>query len=255
MALRMIPIKQTFQKMERLARDLARSCVKKVQFATSGEDTELDRTVVEEIADPLVHMVRNSMDHGLESAAERLAAGKPEFGTVHLSAYHQGSNIVTELRDDGRGIDPEKIYKKAVEKGVIAPNTVLSRDEILALIFAPGFSTAEKVTAVSGRGVGMDVVKRNIDRLRGKIEIDSTVGKGAVFKNKLPLTMAIIDGLVVRVGADKFILPATSVLMALRPTREAISTINGTGEVMELRGKIMPLHRLHRRFGIPADSE
>ena len=255
MALRMIPIKQTFQKMERLARDLARSCVKKVQFATSGEDTELDRTVVEEIADPLVHMVRNSMDHGLESAAERLAAGKPETGTVHLSAYHQGSNIVIELRDDGRGIDPEKIYRKAVEKGVIAPNAVLSRDEILALIFAPGFSTAEKVTAVSGRGVGMDVVKRNIDRLRGKIEIDSTVGKGAVFKIKLPLTMAIIDGLVVRVGTDKFILPATSVLMALRPTREAISTINGTGEVMELRGKIMPLHRLHRRFGIPADSE
>ena len=255
MALRMIPIKQTFQKMERLARDLARSCVKKVQFATSGEDTELDRTVVEEIADPLVHMVRNSMDHGLESAADRIAAGKPEYGTVHLSAYHQGSNIVIELRDDGRGIDPEKIYRKAVEKGVIAPNAVLSRDEILALIFAPGFSTAEKVTAVSGRGVGMDVVKRNIDRLRGKIEIDSTVGQGAVFKIKLPLTMAIIDGLVVRVGSDKFILPATSVLMALRPTREAISTIHGTGEVMELRGKIMPLHRLHRRFGIPADSE
>ena len=255
MALRMIPIKQTFQKMERLARDLARSCVKKVQFATAGEDTELDRTVVEEIADPLVHMVRNSMDHGLESPADRLAAGKPECGTVHLSAYHQGSNIVIELRDDGRGIDPEKIYRKAVEKGVIAPNAVLSRDEILALIFAPGFSTAEKVTAVSGRGVGMDVVKRNIDRLRGKIEIDSTVGKGAVFKIKLPLTMAIIDGLVVRVGADKFILPATSVLMALRPSRESISTINGTGEVMELRGKIMPLHRLHRRFGIPADSE
>jgi len=255
MALRMIPIKQTFQKMERLARDLARSCVKKVQFATAGDDTELDRTVVEEIADPLVHMVRNSMDHGLESPADRLAAGKPETGTVHLSAYHQGSNIVIELRDDGRGIDPEKIYRKAVEKGVIAPNAVLSRDEILALIFAPGFSTAEKVTAVSGRGVGMDVVKRNIDRLRGKIEIDSAVGRGSTFKIKLPLTMAIIDGLVVRVGADKFILPATSVLMAMRPTREAISSIHGSGEVMELRGKIMPLHRLHRRFRITADSE
>jgi two-component system chemotaxis sensor kinase CheA len=255
MALRMIPIKQTFQKMERLARDLARRCVKKVQFATAGEDTELDRTVVEEIADPLVHMVRNSMDHGLESPAERIAAGKSETGTVHLSAYHQGSNIVIELRDDGRGIDPDKIYRLAVKKGVISPNAVLSREEILALIFAPGFSTAEKVTAVSGRGVGMDVVKRNIDRLRGKIEIDSAVGRGSTFKIKLPLTMAIIDGLVVRVGTDKFILPATSVLMALRPTREAISTINGTGEVMELRGKIMPLHRLHRRFGIPADSE
>jgi two-component system chemotaxis sensor kinase CheA len=255
MALRMIPIKPTFQKMERLARDLARSCVKKVQFSTEGEDTELDRTVVEEIADPMVHMVRNAMDHGLEGPEERLQAGKPETGTVHLSAYHQGSNIVIELRDDGRGINPEKIYKKAVEKGVIAPNAQLSREEIFALIFAPGFSTAEKVTAVSGRGVGMDVVKRNIEKLRGKIEIESEVGKGSVFKIKLPLTMAIIDGLVVRVGTDKFILPATSVQMALRPTQESITTIHGSGEVLELRGRIMPLHRLHRRFGIPADSE
>jgi two-component system, chemotaxis family, sensor kinase CheA len=255
MALRMIPIKPTFQKMERLARDLARSCVKKVQFSTEGDETELDRTVVEEIADPLVHMVRNAMDHGLEGVEERIAAGKPETGTVHLSAYHQGSNIVIELRDDGRGINPEKIYKKAVEKGVIAPNASLTREEIFALIFAPGFSTAEKVTAVSGRGVGMDVVKRNIEKLRGKIEIESEVGQGSVFKVKLPLTMAIIDGLVVRVGSDKFILPATSVQMALRPTQESISTIHGTGEVLDLRGRIIPLHRLHRRFGIPADSE
>ncbi len=255
MALRMIPIKPTFQKMERLARDLARSCVKKVQFSTDGEDTELDRTVVEEIADPMVHMVRNAMDHGLEPSEERVAAGKPETGSVHLSAYHQGSNIVIELRDDGRGINPEKIYKKAVEKGIIAPNATLSREEIFALIFAPGFSTAEKVTAVSGRGVGMDVVKRNIEKLRGKIEIESEVGKGSIFKIKLPLTMAIIDGLVVRVGQDKFILPATSVQMALRPTQESITTIHGSGEVLELRGRIMPLHRLHRRFGIPADNE
>jgi two-component system chemotaxis sensor kinase CheA len=255
MALRMIPIKPTFQKMERLARDLARSCVKKVNFGTSGDETELDRTVVEEIADPLVHMVRNAMDHGLEPAEERIAAGKPEAGTVHLSAYHQGSNIVIELRDDGRGINPDRIFKKAVEKGVIAANAVLSREEIFNLIFAPGFSTAEKVTAVSGRGVGMDVVKRNIEKLRGKIEIDSEVGRGSVFKVKLPLTMAIIDGLVVRVGQDRFILPTTSVQMALRPARETISTIQGTGEVMELRGRIMPLHRLHRRFNIPADSE
>ncbi len=255
MALRMIPIKPTFQKMERLARDLARSCVKKVNFATSGDETELDRTVVEEIADPLVHMVRNAMDHGLEPADERVAAGKPEFGSVHLCAYHQGSNIVIELRDDGRGINPDKVFKKAVEKGIIAPNASLSREEIFNLIFAPGFSTAEKVTAVSGRGVGMDVVKRNIEKLRGKIEIESEVGKGSVFKIKLPLTMAIIDGLVVRVGQDRFILPTTSVQMALRPTQEAISTVQGTGEVMDLRGRILPLHRLHRRFNIPADAE
>jgi two-component system chemotaxis sensor kinase CheA len=255
MALRMIPIKPTFQKMERLARDLARSCVKKVNFSTDGDETELDRTVVEEIADPLVHMVRNAMDHGLEPAEDRVAAGKPEAGTVHLSAYHQGSNIVIELRDDGRGINPEKILKKAREKGIISPNAVLTREETFNLIFAPGFSTAEKVTAVSGRGVGMDVVKRNIEKLRGKIEIESEVGKGSVFKIKLPLTMAIIDGLVVRVGQDRFILPTTSVQMALRPAKETISTVQGTGEVMELRGRIMPLHRLHRRFNIPADTE
>ena len=254
MSLRMIPIKPTFQKMERLARDLARDFGKKVVFTTSGEDTELDRTVVEEIGDPLVHMVRNALDHGLEPPTARIDAGKPETGALMLRAYHQGSNIVIELQDDGRGIDPEKIYRKGVEKGLVAAGTVLSREETLALIFAPGFSTAEKITAVSGRGVGMDVVKRNIEKLRGKIEISSEVGRGSVFKIKLPLTMAIIDGLVVRVGEDRFILPSTSVQMALRPTRENISTIHGKGEVLDLRGKFVPIHRLHQRFGIPADA-
>lgn len=254
MSLRMIPIKPTFQKMERLARDLARDFGKKVAFATSGEDTELDRTVVEEIGDPLVHMVRNALDHGLEPAAERVATGKPETGTLHLKAYHQGSNIVIELQDDGRGIDPDKIYRKAVERGMFPAGTQLSRDEILALIFAPGFSTAEKITAVSGRGVGMDVVKRNIEKLRGKIEIVSEVGHGSTFKVKLPLTMAIIDGLVVRVGEDRFILPSTSVQMALRPHRENISTVHGKGEVLDLRGKFVPIHRLNRRFGIPGEA-
>lgn len=255
MSLRMIPIKQSFQKMERLARDLARDFSKKVSFVTSGEETELDRTVVEEIGDPLVHMVRNALDHGLELPATRLAAGKPEVGTLHLKAYHQGSNIVIELQDDGRGIDPERIYKKAVEKGIIADGAALSREETLALIFAPGFSTAEKVTSVSGRGVGMDVVKRNIEKLRGKIEITSQIGQGSTFKIKLPLTMAIIDGLVVRVGEDRFILPSTSVQRALRPTREMISTVHGQGEVLELRGKLVPIHRLHRRFGIAHQAD
>ncbi len=254
MALRMIPIKPTFQKMERLARDLARDFGKKVSFVTSGEDTELDRTVVEEIGDPLVHMVRNALDHGLESAADRLAHGKPEAGTLHLRAYHQGSNIVVELQDDGRGIDPERICRKAKEKGLIAEGAQLSREEIFALLFAPGFSTAEKVTSVSGRGVGMDVVKRNIEKLRGKIEIDSTVGRGSTFKIKLPLTMAIIDGLVVRVGADRFILPSTSVQRALRPMRDTISTVHGQGEVLDLRGKFIPIHRLHARFGLSAEA-
>ncbi|MEO7347886.1 MAG: chemotaxis protein CheA [Opitutaceae bacterium] len=254
MALRMIPIKPTFQKMERLARDLARDVGKKVAFVTSGEETELDRTVVEEIGDPLVHMVRNALDHGLETPSARVAAGKPEIGSVQLKAFHQGSNIVIELRDDGRGIDPDRILRKAIEKGLVLEGAQLTRDEILALIFAPGFSTAEKVTAVSGRGVGMDVVKRNIERLRGKIEISSEVGKGSIFKIKLPLTMAIIDGLVVRVGQDRFILPSTSVQMALRPSRESISTIHGQGEVLDLRGHFVPIHRLHRRFNIVGDA-
>ena len=254
MSLRMIPIKPTFQKMERLARDLARDFGKKVSFGTSGEDTELDRTVVEQIGDPLVHMVRNALDHGLEAPAERAAAGKSEIGSLLLRAYHQGSNIVIELQDDGRGIDPEKIHQKAVERGLVTAGVPMAREEILALIFMPGFSTAEKITAVSGRGVGMDVVKRNIEKLRGKIEISSHVGRGSVFKIKLPLTMAIIDGLVVRVGEDRFILPSTSVQMALRPTRENISTIHGKGEVLDLRGRFLPIHRLNQRFGIAGDA-
>jgi two-component system chemotaxis sensor kinase CheA len=255
MSLRMIPIKPTFQKMERLARDLSRDFGKKVNFSVTGEDTELDRTVVEDIGDPLVHMVRNSLDHGLETTAQRIAAGKSEHGNVCLKAYHEGGNIVIELSDDGRGINPEKILSKAKKQGLISENAQLSKEEILNLIFLPGFSTAEKVTAVSGRGVGMDVVRRNIEKLRGKIEIDSEVGTGSTFRIRLPLTMAIIDGLVVRVGEDRFILPSTSVQMALRPTRDALCTVQGTGEVLDHRGKILPLHRLHRRFGIAGAIE
>ncbi len=251
MSLRMIPVKPTFQKMERLARDLSRDFGKKVNFHVSGEDTELDRTVVEDIGDPLVHMVRNSMDHGLEMPAERVAAGKSETGNVNLKAYHEGGSIVIELSDDGRGINPEKVLSKAKKQNLIPENAQLSKEEILNLIFLPGFSTAEKVTAVSGRGVGMDVVRRNIEKLRGKIEIDSEVGRGSIFRIKLPLTMAIIDGLVVRVGEDRFILPSTSVQMALRPAAEALSTVHGRGEVLDHRGKILPIHRLHRRFMIP----
>jgi len=255
MSVRLVPIKPTFQKMERLVRDLARDCGKKVEFQTFGEDTEIDRTVVEDIADPLVHMVRNSVDHGLEKGDVRISLGKPETGTVKLRAFHQGSNVHIELSDDGRGIDPDRIYAKAVEKGVIPAGAQLSREDVLNLIFAPGFSTAEKVTAVSGRGVGMDVVRRNIEKLRGKVEIDTEVGRGTTFRIKLPLTMAIIDGLVVRVGADRFILPSTNVQMALRPTQEAISTVHGRGEVLDHRGRFLPIQRLNRRFLIPGGIE
>jgi two-component system, chemotaxis family, sensor kinase CheA len=255
MSLRMIPVKPTFQKMERLVRDLSRDFNKKVNFRVSGEDTELDRTVVEDIGDPLVHMVRNSLDHGLEMPAERVANGKSEAGNVQLKAYHEGGNIVIELSDDGRGINTDKVLAKARKQNLIPEGAQLSKDEILHLIFLPGFSTAEKVTAVSGRGVGMDVVKRNIEKLRGKIEIVSEMGQGSTFRIKLPLTMAIIDGLVVRVGEDRFILPSTSVQMALRPAREALSTVHGHGEVLDHRGKIIPIYRLHRRFQIASAIE
>ncbi len=255
MSLRMIPVKPTFQKMERLARDLSRDFGKRVNFHVAGEETELDRTVVEDIGDPLVHMVRNSLDHGLEMPNDRIAAGKPEIGNVMLKAYHEGGSIVIELSDDGRGIDPDRILAKARKQNLVPANAQLTREEILNLIFLPGFSTAEKVTAISGRGVGMDVVRRNIEKLRGKIEIVSEIGKGSTFRIKLPLTMAIIDGLVVKVGEDRFILPSTSVQMALRPAREALSTVHGKGEVLDHRGKILPMHRLHRRFMIAGAIE
>ncbi len=253
MSLRLIPIKPTFQKVSRMVRDIASQVGKKVDFITEGEDTELDRNVVEQINDPLVHMIRNSLDHGLEDEAARLASGKAPVGRIVLKAYHQGSSIVIELSDDGRGIDPSRLIKKARERGLVREDQNLARQDILNLIFEPGFSTAEKVTDISGRGVGMDVVRRNIEKLRGKVELESEVGKGTIFKIKLPLTTAIIDGLVVRVGGDRFILPTTSVKVALRPEKNQITKIKGKAEVLDLRGKTIPLVRLHQKFGIDTD--
>jgi two-component system chemotaxis sensor kinase CheA len=250
MALRMIPIKPTFQKMSRIVRDLSAKSGKKVFFEVSGEDTELDRNVVEEIGDPLVHMIRNSLDHGLEDTEERAQTNKDKTGHVTLKAYHQGSSIVIELSDDGRGIDPKRIFQKAVENGIVREEDQLSNEEIYKLLFAPGFSTAAEITDISGRGVGMDVVKKNIEKLRGKTEIESELGKGSIFRILLPLTMAIVDGLVVKVGADRFILPTTSVKVALRPDAEMMTTIQGNQEVLNLRGKIIPLFRLHDHFQI-----
>ncbi|HZZ17770.1 MAG TPA: chemotaxis protein CheA [Opitutaceae bacterium] len=246
MSLRMIAIQPTFQKMERLVRDLARECGKKAVLFTAGGDTELDRSMVEEIADPLVHMVRNALDHGLEGPEDRIAAGKPEVGTVSLRASHQGGKVVIEMRDDGRGLNRDKILAKAKQKGLVAQDAQPAPDEILNMIFLPGFSTAEKVTAVSGRGVGMDVVRRNIERLRGEIEITSEMGKGTVFKVKLPLTMAIIDGLVVRVGLQRFVLPTTSVLRAVCLATESIVPVQGCGEALDLAGGLVPLRSLDR---------
>ncbi len=252
MALRMIPVKPTFQKMGRIVRDIGAKCGKKVRFETFGEDTELDRNVVEEIGDPLVHMVRNALDHGLEADAdERRAAGKDEVGNISLKAYHQGSNIVIELADDGRGIDPDRVLAKAIANGIVSEGEQLPKEEIYKLIFAPGFSTAAQITDISGRGVGMDVVKKNIEKLRGKVEIQSELGKGSTFRILLPLTMAIVDGLVVKVGEDRFILPTTSVKVALRPDESVLAKVQGNQEILNIRGQVIPLFRLHQHFAIP----
>ena len=255
MSLRMVPIKPTFQRMERLVRDLSRDFGKQVLFETKGDETEIDRTVAEEIVDPLVHMVRNSLDHGLEGPEERKKSGKAEQGRLRLAAYHEGSNLVIELIDDGRGINKERVLEKARRQGLVADGVTPPPDVILNMIFLPGFSTAEKVTAVSGRGVGMDVVRRNIERLRGQIQIETVEGQGTTFRIRLPLTTAIIDGLLVRVGADRFILPTITVQVALKPTQDMLTTIQGRGEVIDHRGKILPLHRLHRRFEIEGAVE
>ena len=255
MAMRMVPIGQLFRRMTRLVRDLARKSGKQAELELIGEDVQLDRNIVEELADPLVHMLRNSMDHGLEGPEDRIAAGKSATGRVRLKASHQAGLIVIELSDDGRGLNRQKILEKAIERGVVKPDAQLSDSEIFHLIFEPGFSTAEKVTDVSGRGVGMDVVRRNINKLRGRIEIVSSSGTGTTFLLKLPLTLAIIDGLVVVVGQDRYIVPIFAVREMFRPVRENLFTVEGRGEMAMVRQKLLPIVRLSRRLGIPAKSE
>jgi two-component system chemotaxis sensor kinase CheA len=255
LSLRMIPIKPTFQRMTRLVRDLSKQANKKVELQLSGEDTELDKTVIEEIGDPLVHLIRNSIDHGLESEEERIAGGKPPVGTILLNAYHQGGNIVIEVVDDGRGLNKEKIIKKAKEKGLISSESNLTVGEIYNLIFLPGFSTTEKVTAVSGRGVGMDVVRMNIEKLKGQVELSTEEGKWTKTTIKLPLTLAIIDGMLVRIDKDKFIIPTLSIIESIRPKKKDIYTVEGRGEIVNVRGKILPLVRLNRIFGLKSEKQ
>lgn len=254
MSLRMVPIRSTFQKMHRLVRDLSAKQGKSIELILHGEDTELDRTIVEELNDPLVHMIRNAVDHGIEKPEKRLEKGKPAQGAIHLTACHQGGNIVIEIRDDGGGLSRERILAKAVQQGMIHSGVDLTDSEIFALIFAPGFSTAEVVTDVSGRGVGMDVVRRNIEKLRGKIEIQSRPGQGSTFSIYLPLTLAIIDGLLIGVGEHRYIVPTLLVRESFRPTREMISTLHERGEMVSVRGRLSPLLRLHDYFGVPARS-
>ncbi len=250
MSLRMVPIRSTFQKMNRLVRDLAATQHKQVQLILSGEDTELDRNIVEELADPLLHMMRNAVDHGIESPADRLAAGKSAQGTIELHATHQGGGILIRLRDDGRGLDTQRILNKALQKGLITAEDAPTDKSIFNLIFLPGFSTAEAVTDISGRGVGMDVVRGNIARLRGRIDITSALGAGTTFEIFLPLTLAIIDGMLVGVGQERFIVPTLTIRESLRPQPHMVSTVQGKGELIRVRDKLIPLVRLSDKLGL-----
>ncbi len=250
MSLRMVPIGSTFRKMVRLVRDLSHKIGKQVHLSLEGEDTEIDRNMVEAIYDPLVHLVRNALDHGLETSEVRQAQGKSAEGRLCLRAYQKGGNIVIEIADDGRGLNREAILARAREREVVAPHEQLTPAQIDSLIFEPGFSTAREVTEVSGRGVGLDVVKQIIERLRGKIEVAFQPGEGCRFTLRLPLTLAIIDGLVIRVGEERYILPSVSVRETLRPAPEDYFTVQGQGELIRVREQLVPLVRLHRLFAI-----
>ena len=249
MRMRMLPVSGVFQKMARMSRDLGRKSGKQLRLVLSGEATEMDRSMVEHIADPLVHMIRNAVDHGLEPPEERRKAGKPEEGTICLSAYHEGGSIVIELADDGRGLDRDAILTKARAQGLVRANDTLTESDIHMLIFAPGFSTAKQVTEVSGRGVGMDVVKRNMDALRGRVSISTTPGQGTTFKMLLPLTLAIIDGMLVACGRDRYIIPTLSIVESIQPSKGMLVTFADQHEMINVRGQILPLVRLSRLFG------
>jgi two-component system chemotaxis sensor kinase CheA len=249
MRMRMLPVSGVFQKMARMSRDLGRKSGKQLRLVLSGEATEMDRSMVEHIADPLVHMIRNAVDHGLETPEERRKAGKPDEGTIRLSAYHEGGSIVIELADDGRGLDRDAILTKARAQGLVRPNDTLTESDIHMLIFAPGFSTAKQVTEVSGRGVGMDVVKRNMDALRGRVSISTTPGQGTTFKMLLPLTLAIIDGMLVACGRDRYIIPTLSIVESIQPSKGMLVTFADQHEMINVRGQILPLVRLSRLFG------
>jgi len=246
MGIRMLPIGTAFSRFPRLVRDLSTKAGKKIQLVLSGEETELDKTVIESIGDPLTHLVRNSADHGLEPPEERLDNNKSEVGTIRLNAFHEGGNICITVEDDGRGLNRDKIVAKAVKQGLIGENEKLSDDQIWPLIFRPGFSTAE--TDVSGRGVGMDVVKRNIEALGGTVSIKTVTGKGTTFTLKLPLTLAIIEGMTVRVGKETYIVPLLSILESIQPKAGTIKTVVGKGELINVRGTYLPMIRMYEVF-------
>lgn len=250
MAVRMMPIANVFRRFPRIVRDLASTLGKNVILETSGEETELDKQVIEEVSDPLTHLIRNAVDHGLETPAQRLAAGKPAEGRIHLRAFHEGGNVVIEIADDGAGINAQRVRQKAIDRGLISADAVMTDEETNQLIMLPGFSTAEKITDVSGRGVGMDVVKRNVEALNGSISIRSTQGKGSTFRIRLPLTMAILDGLAMRLGNDVYVLPLLSVVESLRPEPKHIVHVAEKGELVMVRGEPLPLIYTHRLFSV-----
>jgi two-component system chemotaxis sensor kinase CheA len=255
MAMRLVPIGPLFRRMARLVRDLSRQFDKRVDMETQGDEIELDRNIVEELADPLMHMVRNAMDHGIEMPADREAKGKPATARLLLRATHQAGQVVIEVTDNGRGLDREKILAKAISKGLVKASDTLSDSDVFNLIFEPGFSTAAHVTSVSGRGVGMDVVRRHIEKLRGRIETRSVLGQGATFQLKLPLTLAIIEGLVVGVGKERYIMPMFAVRELFRPSAETVWTVQGRAEMALVRGSLLPVIRLYRAFGVAPRSE
>ena len=254
MAMRMVPVKSTFQKMLRLVRDLAKNSGKQVQLKMTGEDTEIDRNVVDELYEPMVHMIRNSVDHGIERPEEREKAGKNKNGEIHLQAYHQGGKIIVQISDDGKGLDKDRIIAKAKANQLITDESKLTNSEIYNMIFQPGFSTAKQVSDVSGRGVGMDVVKKGIEKLRGRVEINTNPGKGSTFVISLPLTLAIIEGMQVRVGQERYIIPALAILEAFRPSEDQYFTVEGRGEMILSRGNLIPMVRLDRIFDVKCDS-
>ncbi len=255
MKVRMVPIGPTFAQFKLLIRDYSSRLNKKVNLEMFGEDTELDKRIIEVISDPLRHMVRNSVDHGIESSEERIEAGKPQTGTIKLNAYHEEGNMIIEIIDDGKGLNKEKILDKATERGLYDPKMgkILEDSEIFNFIFEPGFSTASEISDLSGRGVGMDVVKNNIESIRGKIYVDSEQGIGTTFKIVLPLTVSIIDGMIFKVGDKLFILPLLSINELIRPESKMIKVVEGHSEVINLRGEFLPLLRLYEEFNIEAE--
>ncbi len=248
MSMRMIPIRATFMKMIRLVRDLSQKSGKKVELRMSGEDTEIDRNVVDALYEPMVHMIRNSVDHGIEKSEQRIDSGKSRKGNIFLRAYHKGGQIIIEIEDDGKGLDKDRIREKAISTGLINEDDKLTDSQIYNLILEPGFSTAQQITDVSGRGVGMDVVKDGIEKFRGHLNIDSNSGKGTLFTISLPLTLAIIDGMLVRVGDDKYVIPTTAIQRAFKPDQKNCFTVEDKGEIIKERDTLIPLLRIKNMF-------